>query len=253
MKSIHNFRFRVGHLRNAEHFQLHWSISQFLLEGIRGVGGLVTTWEEYQRDFAKENEVFKRSLVIEGTRVIYMKDRMRGDDFSLLRRVVSYGRRLPEEDKNVAAERLLDLLHTYKGAEKTALAENTGQFTKLLQDLHQPENWEAAGVLGLRSLVERLEANNRAVEQLYDKRSETLKALREEGNMKTERQRVDASYRRLATVINAIYTANEYGEQNAQLREQLEGIIDGINARIEQARGVLRRRQPPTAETPQPP
>jgi hypothetical protein len=242
MKQIHDFYFKISHLRNGEHFQMHWSIHELLGALVRRVRGLAKTWEAYHRDFGRENVVFKRNLVLEETKGICRKNKMRGNDFRFLLKAVAYAADLPEADQRAAAERLHDLLQNYKGADKKAQAENTALFTHLLHDLEKPENAAAIDRLGLSALVERLGENNRAVEMLYDQRSETLNAMREEGNMVSERRRVDRSYAALVNAINALYAVNEYDEGDESLREVLEVFIDGINARIEQTRLVFSRR-----------
>jgi hypothetical protein len=242
MKQIIQLAFRVHNLRNAEHFQLHWSIDGFLVLRIPGIVLLATPWTAYHGAMEKEDAVYKRSQKLEETKEINLYDQKRDDAFKFLGKSIDYESRSLDPARKAAAERLTNLHSNYKGADKKALAENTALITNYLQDLDREENQTAVTLLGLAPVVETLRENNLAVEQLYDKRSESVNYLREEGNMQTERAKVDKAFEALVGGINALYTTNEYGAKDPQLRSVLDEIIDGVNARIEQTRLVFSRR-----------
>jgi hypothetical protein len=242
MKQINDFSFKISHLRNSEHFQFHWSVNRFLMPRMPEIPNLSQPWNSYLLKFEKADRLYKVSQKSEETKELTMRDQMRDEDFKFFGRSVAYESRSLDADTKAAAERLEEVLRNYKGANQKALGENTALVTNFLQDLEKPENRAAVETLSLVALVESLKANNTAVALLYDKRSESLNSRHEEGRLAVVRIEVDKAYLTLVRGLNAFYVANEYGEKNAGLRERLEEIIDGVNARIEQTRLVYARR-----------
>ncbi|MDR1918021.1 MAG: DUF6261 family protein [Tannerellaceae bacterium] len=249
MKEIHEFPFKMNNLRNAEHFQLHASINQFLEPRMDDVPNLAQPWNTYHWRSQKGDELYKRSTKLEETKDIKERDLLRDEDFKFFGRCVAYESHSLDANTKAAAERLGNVYAIYNGANTKAYAENTALVTNLLQDLELPENKAAVETLSLTPVVESLKSNNTAVETLYDQRSEALSARRLEGRLAVTRLEMDKDLLVVVNGVNSFYVANEYGEKNEVLRAKLGEIIDGINARIEQTGRVYARRTGRKAKT----
>jgi hypothetical protein len=243
MKKIELIGSKVKNFRNAEHFQLYWSIISFLKEKIaRILPVLVPLWEAFVGKFEKEDELFKLSRSFEEAELLVAKDVFRDDDF----REINYitGRRLHSgsEQQQAAAEQLWKALEPYHGAHMKPYAENTALVTNLIQALREPANAEVVELLGLSALVNSLETHNLEFDTLFSQRIDLNTKRENAGKLKFVRREVEGAWLTLSEAIHAYYLANEYGQTDSELRVQLEEIIDGINGRILQAGETYRRR-----------
>jgi hypothetical protein len=242
MKQVNDLQFKSSHLRNAEHFQFHWTVCQFLEPLMPAIPRLAEPWNFYLEEFEKEDALYKRSTKSGETKEISRRDWKRDEDFKFIGRMATYESHSEDSTKQAAGERLEEVLTIYKGADRKALGENSALITNFLQDLEIAENKEAVQTLGLTAVVESLRTHNLAVEQLYNQRAEGLHLRHEEGRLAEQRLQVDKAYTILANAIDAIYLSNEYGDKNLELRARMERIIDGLNARIAQTSHVYARR-----------
>jgi hypothetical protein len=242
MKHIEEFNFRVHNLRNAEHFQLHNSMKQFLEPHVEEVDCLHEPWDAYKGCWEKEERVFRVSHKVEETVQLANLDKLRDEDFRFIGRAIALECRSRDAIRREAAQCLAALFDQHKRSYNKAYAENTALVICFLQDLEKPKNREAVETLAFEHLVHNLRADNTAFEILYNKRSEHLNLRRQDGNMRNVRRDVDRAYRAFAEAVNAVYIANVYGQKDEGLRQRLEEIIDGVNARITQMRYVYARR-----------
>ena len=65
---------------------------------------------------------------------------------------------------------------------------------------------------------------------------------RRTGNLRKVRRQVDAAFRELATVINALYCVNHYIERNAEKEKALAEVINQVNAVLRDASKTLVRK-----------
>jgi hypothetical protein len=252
MKKLISIGSKVKNFRNAEHFQLYWSIISSMKETIAsGLPALVPLWEVFVGKFEKEDELFKLSRSFEEAELLVATDAARDDDFREIDYVIKRRLHSGSEEQQTAARRLRKVTEPYHGAHLKPYAENTALMTRLVQTLREPVNAEALELLGLSPQVNSLETHNKEFDTLFSRRIDSHTARENAGKLKILRTEVDASWLSLGETVYAFYLANEYGEKNQELRVQLEEIIYSVNGRIRQAEEAYRRRTNPkdAAET----
>jgi hypothetical protein len=242
MKKIVFIGSKIKNFRNAEHFQLYWSIISWLQGRLPEVlPALVSLWEAFVGVFGREDELFKHSRAYEDTELLVEKDNARDDDFREIDYIVGRRLRSGNAGEREAAARLRKVMDLYHGAPSKPYAENTALVTNLVQDLTQPLNSEAIATLGLSGRVESLAIHNLEFDALYAQRTDEHTARENAGKLRIVRVETDAAWLALAEAVNAFYIANEYGGGDAVLREQLDELIDGVNGRTAEAEAAYRR------------
>jgi hypothetical protein len=232
MKQIHYFQFKIGTLQDGEHFQFHLSVDRFLQPLTPSIPGLEGYWNLYHGKFIREDQLYRRDMALEEADELVVKNQVRAENLSLLGKSIDHENRSPNAERKALGERLKKLCRLIKGLDRKAMAENTIIIEKFLAELNQPENRMAVQMLALVPIVESLRENNDAVKILLNRHSEGAEFIHEEGSLNVERMEVDEAYGKLTDKINAIYGANEYGEKDPKLRQQLEEIINGVNTCI---------------------
>jgi curved DNA-binding protein CbpA len=241
MKKIKSFYFKG--LRNAEHFQLHWSIVSFLKNLLAsGINGLVLLWNEYLAIFNIEDEVYKQSLKAEETNEIREADEKRDMAFKMIKLSVDAATLSENAEMRTAGKKLKHVFDNYKNIHLKPYLENTALVTNLVQDLLKPLNVVYVERLNLTEAVETLSEKNEAFEILYNERSIGQHDKQTQGKMYDIRLRVDKKYSALMNGIEALYVSNELIGKNAETRALLTTIIDTINSYIEQMERVYNRR-----------
>ncbi|MDL2264993.1 DUF6261 family protein [Parabacteroides sp. OttesenSCG-928-G21] len=239
-------------LRNGEHFQLHWTLSDFLTTKIADFASLATLFATYKALFEHEDIVFKHNSRMVGTAEIKRADIVRSKAFRSLRMTIKALTLNVDLSEQQLADDLLLIIDNYKEAPRKAYLENTAYINNLVQELRIPANFEKVEALSLEGLVTSLDQSNILFRTLYNNRSEWLDAQKRQGNMRNIRRPLDMAFRDLASAINSLYEANELVEKNATTREKLEVMIDGVNAHIENAIRAIAYRSPGHSSKPDP-
>jgi hypothetical protein len=240
MKVIRHFNLK--NVRNAEHFQFHWTIVSFLSTVINKILALFQLWTIYSTDFRIEDTLYKQSRKASETKKLKDAHTMRDKLFRLIKLAIDTATLNPDSQMQNAAQHLKDLFEVYKNASQKTYLESTALITNLIQDLEKPENAAYVELLELTASVDALAAQNRAFDLLYNKRSESNYNKKEQGSMSKARIKVDKSYYDLVSAVNAIYQSNELMAKDKDLRDLLADIIDTMNSYIEQIELVYARR-----------
>lgn len=241
-----------NYLRNGEHFQLHWTLHDFLTDKVTDFTPLSTIFATYKNLFEHEDIVFKHNARMVGTMAIKAADRVRGDAFRAMRMTVKGLTLNIDLPNRKLADDLLLIIDNFKRAPYKAYAENTAYISNLVEELQIPANFEKVEELSLDGLLTALDESNIAFRSLYNHRSEWLEAQKMQGSMRDIRRPLDLAFRNVASAINSLHEVNELGEKNADTRQKLEVMIVGINAHIDNALRVIAYRSPGHSSKPDP-
>jgi hypothetical protein len=241
-----------NYLRNGEHFQLHWTLVDFLKDKVTDFTSLTTVFATYKRLFEHEDIVFKHNARMVGTAEIKAADKVRGDAFRALRMTVKALTKNINLPNRKLANDLLLIIDNFKKAPYKAYMENTAYISNLVEELQLPANQTKVEELLLDGLVTALYESNILFRTLYNNRSEWLEAQKKQGNMEDIRRPLDIAFRNVASAINTFYEFNELGEKNATTRSKLEAMIEGVNAHIDNALRAIAYRSPGQGSKPEP-
>ncbi|MDL2266313.1 DUF6261 family protein, partial [Parabacteroides sp. OttesenSCG-928-G21] len=219
-------------LRNAEHFQIHWAMSQFLVEPVADFTELTAAFAQYKQLFQHEDVVFKHRSKMVGTQAVIAADRKRDDEFIMLRMIVKSALRSIDLEIKAAAEILMPVIDDYREVPYKSYNEATALVTNLVQDLRSTENQSAVTKMELTAAIDLLSEANEAFQTVFYQRNRWVENRKQQGNMEMIRPQVDEAFDVVVNIINSAYTMNEVGAKDADKREKLTVMIDEINQQL---------------------
>ncbi|MDR1982025.1 MAG: DUF6261 family protein [Tannerellaceae bacterium] len=211
MKKIQRFKFY--YLRSAEHIQYHRSVSVLLRKSItHGAGrqlGLTALWNTYHSFYLKEDMIFKQSRRLEETKELVKIDKNRKAAFKAIKYTIMAAIYSQIQAIQATGEKLNYILNNYKDAFRQSYGESIAEITNFIHDLQKPSNEEDVELIGLKEAIEALSTINKLFETIYNKRSNDLRSIEEQGTMLQIRSKVDKAYNELVNGINSLYVSNE--------------------------------------------
>lgn len=244
MKAIRKILSVQSRLRNAEHVELHWSIIQYLIPEIDGNESLSPLFTVYQQKYTQEDSVFKQSSKMEGTDRLILLDKIRDDAYRVVKLAIESFSYSQDPEISAAAIALKNVMDTYKYASSKPYMENTAYIYGMIEDFVNPQNEPHVRKLDIEDIAEDLNIKNIAFERAYNERSKWMHDKRVKGKVRELRRETDLAFSELADGINALYVSNELGDKDAALKKLLGGMIDTINAYLENSERLYARRTP---------
>jgi hypothetical protein len=228
MKAIQEQSFNRS--RNAEQYQYHSDVLKIVTLAMATKYNFSELYNAYVAAFAIEDEAFIKNRTLEETKVLEESDRVRDNDFIYVRQTIDSNLLCPLESKRIAAEKLAFAIKPYRMANVLPYAENTAQITSFTDEMQSADFSEYVAALGLTDIIAQLKQDNEAFNITYNARSSEKLDRRATDNMKLARPRVDATFREISSVINALYLVNSLTAKSAETEAELGSIIDRINA-----------------------
>ncbi len=240
MKAI-KLKFDLTRARNAEHYQFHSDMLGILTPAFCAARELTELRIDYQSLFDIENDCYLRNRNYQDTPEVEAADKKRDDLFIFCSQTISTGIYSPVTDYQTAAKRLYFLLKPYINAPRLSYTANTAAVADFVQKMKEEANAADIATLGLTDAIDALETANNRFNALYTGRSAELLSRATSDTMKSIRPRVDTAYQTTAEAINALYLVNELTTKNSSTRQELETVIDRMNAITIQLQTVLSR------------
>lgn len=223
----------LSRLRNEEHYSFHNETNDLVLRFTAEALGIQRLYPAYEAAFATEGEVLNLLQKSMFTGPIADADA----DRDLLARGLKDTVKGAEKHFNPAvaeaARRITILLDSAGNIADKGYNEETAAIKALVNDL---ENQHAADVatLGIADWVSELKNRNAAFETLLDERY-TEEADKNPLKMKEARKQIDAAYRDLTNLLDALVLVNG--------PEAYEGFIKELNKRVEKYNNTVEQRK----------
>lgn len=224
----------LGALRNLEHFQVMSNVLTYLKSE--------KTEELKLADFAvmfeEKLKTYDDVLVLERGSQFSSKlseaDRQRDNAFRSLANIVKSYTVYPDTEKSEAAQKLQSVIEKYgSGIDRLPYLQESGVLTNLLGDLEETGNKAAITLLHLDEWVTVLKQTASEFDRLFVSR-ESDNSTKLSGQVKQNRQVVQALFQHLATLVNAYSLV--YGE------EKYASLCSKINEAVDYSRRQASRR-----------
>ncbi len=240
MKKIENICY-LGKARNGEHYQLYSSLLNLVTEEVATKYGVISYQNRFAEAFANENKAYLGNQTYIQTTSVSDKNTASNRQFRALDLALQSKQLSTDTGEAEAAERLLYALKPYKDAPNKAQTENIAM-VKDLVDLYETDYAEDVTKAGVSTVLDALKtAVTEFEEALYERADEQL-ARSLADNMKKVRPVVDSTFEELSTLLTAVYIVAAYVEEDSEKANELEALINAINARILHFHKTLARR-----------
>ncbi|MBC5634867.1 DUF6261 family protein [Parabacteroides hominis] len=241
MKEIIEAHF--GASRNAEHYLLHAGILAIITPEFAEKYCFCKIREEYASLFKAEDTAYLQSRAYEDTRLVNQKDAERDRVFTMVRQTIDAFAGWPVSAKREAGVKLAFVLKPFRGANSKPIAENIAMVANFLQEIRRDDLKSAVTELGLDELLTLLETLNNECNVIYNTRSDAKLIRSVADNLREIRPKVDTGFRMVAKAVNSLFMVNLLVEQDADKEQELEDIIDRVNALLLQFGETLLRRK----------
>lgn len=225
--------FQLERLTNGEHFSFAGFVHQLIAENVREALGLDAVYAPFDTAYQQEEVSLKQEQGSLLSDIIAQDDAQNDTLYRYLSNMVSAQLGSPVAATAEAAKTVRHLLDTYGDVTRKSYADELGLLKNLIQDCGKAPYKEALATLVLTPVVESLTASVTKFENDYNSRNVQTAAAALVVPMKQARPALDAEYRYLVKVLNALWLANDVAATpDAAKAALLEGVIDPLNARI---------------------
>lgn len=242
MKTIKGILRFFIRLKNAEHFNVNYSIIRYCNSNLGDIAALDNKLVTYNARFEEEDILFKRLSALEETSSLKELDRLRDDMFISFRYIIDASLYSHDAAIKEAGQALSWIMQNYKNANSKPYPENTALVINMLQDLERPEYAAHIKVLKAEETIAKLKKYNDDFALLYDERARHKEKKNEVPPLSAARTLVDRAAQGLFDSINALYLSNALETHDSEREILLEDAITTINGIIHQAQEVYYRR-----------
>lgn len=245
MKRILFYPSFTRRLRNAEHYDFYGVIDNHILTLVLKPVMLVPIWETFHNTFMQEDNIYKRFLRKEDTRLVNEAHKERKKAHRALGLVIETGLYSDLPAIQTAAESLVRVVKNYPYISRAPMTEASAMIVNLIQDLRLPKYAPSVTLIGADEAVERLKHDNETFMTLYAERAYEEEGEKDEGSLSAIRGVTDREFANLTEAINVFYRINEMQHpKDPEVSETLAGIIRFINSYIHQYETIYSRRNP---------
>jgi len=226
-------------LRNEEHYQFQTEFDQLVKKHTADILGIEALYKDYTpllaNEFTALNVVRKSSV----TDDLIDANAVRNVTYRGILDTVKGSCNHFDEERQVAAKRLMILFNTFGNVADKSYDEETASLSKLTAELINNYS-NAIETLGISTWVEKLQEQNNAFDALKNARY-SEDASKTQLSMKDIRLSIDASYRGIVTRINALIIVNG----NMMYRD----FVTELNIRVDTFNNALAQRKGRNAKT----
>lgn len=216
--------------RNSEHYEAHKELIAIITPEFTdayGISHLRKTWVDL---FAREEESYNTNVSYENTPKIQELDRTRERQFIFISKIIELMTCSIKEEQKEAAKRLAFVIKPFKRSHRQPYACTSAEFTVFVQRLRKPENAAAMSLLKLGPELDRLDQMNEEFKDIYHERIMLEYKRHIAEKMKDIRPKTDDAFHELVLMINALYRINKLVEHDEAKTEQINKVIDDVNA-----------------------
>ena len=216
--------------RNSEHYEAHKELIAIITPEFTdayGISHLRKTWVDL---FACEEESYNTNVAYENTPKIQELDRTRERQFIFISKIIELMTCSIKEEQKEAAKRLAFVIKPFKRSHRQPYACTSAEFTVFVQRLRKPENAAAVSLLKLGPELDRLDQMNEEFKDIYHERIMLEYKRHIAEKMKDIRPKTDDAFHELVLMINALYRINKLVEHDEAKTEQINKVIDDVNA-----------------------
>ncbi len=225
---------RLSRLRNAEHYQYQSEFNDLVIKATSLALGIESLFPSFQARFMDEGiamNVILKSMI---TDELVDSDNIRDNTFRGLFDLVKSGTNHFDADTKQAAERVMLVIDEPGNIATKPYNEETAIITTVIDKL-RTDHADDLTTLSATAWVDELEAKNNAFEELAKSRY-THEAGKTTLRMKEVRLDVDAVYRKIIQLINALILVNGEAAYSDFVNE-LNERIDKFNLTLAQREG----------------
>lgn len=233
----------LGHLKNAEHFDLMEAIVNRSKEYVVRFTVLAALWKKFVDCFRYEDEIYKQILGREETKLVEEADLKRIRSTRRVRKTIESFRNSTVEEEKAAYRQLVELNKLYSSATYRSYRENSALITNFLQDLTSERYHEASEKLGLIPLIEEAVEDNEAFKETFRDRNLDIFVTTEE-KLRLARKDTDTTFSAIATAINSLDDITHLQKPGSEEAQMLQDIIARISAELKSAELAYARRVP---------
>ncbi|MDR1344704.1 MAG: DUF6261 family protein [Tannerellaceae bacterium] len=234
MKKIKNYLTLVHNLRNGEHFSFYNNTIDFMNEAKPNIPEALPLWKSFCRAFEKENLAYNKNPKSVETKYLKKTDHLRNDVYMMiLRRVESTSYSYIDKEKE-AAGIIMEVLDNYKNVTTASMITVSSLIVGIVDGLRQPRYKQASNIVGITSMVDKLEQVNNKFKAIYMERAQSREDNKKYGSMEKARLLVNKAFRQFADTVNALYLVNRFAGTDDESNRYAK-VIDGLNALIDQA------------------
>lgn len=216
--------------RNSEHYEAHKELIAIITPEFTdayGISHLRKTWVDL---FAREEESYNTNVSYENTPKIQELDRTRERQFIFISKIIELMTCSIKEEQKEAAKRLAFVIKPFKRSHRQPYVCTSAEFTVFVQRLRKPENAAAVSLLKLGPELDRLDQMNEEFKDIYHERIMLEYKRHIAEKMKDIRPKTDDAFHELVLMINALYRINKLVEHDEAKTEQINKVIDDVNA-----------------------
>jgi glutamate synthase domain-containing protein 2 len=242
IKEITRPSFRL--VRNSEHYNYHVNVLKTITPIIAKNYNMEDHRFAYEKLFRKEDEAFTRNRAFEETKDIQIADQKRDELFFFIKRFIENMKYNPDPQLKAAGINLDEALEPYRNAHRKSFQENTLLIDSFVKEMEENEvRFKSLEHLDLIRPLELLKAANESFRTLYNERSKKRHQRNMKEKLKQLRPQVDQAFFEVVKFINAVYLVSCEITKEKQVMEELEDIIDKINAfTMEMLDSIAKRR-----------
>ncbi len=228
--------------RNAEHYRLQLAIIKSVTAEFITKYQLDAPHAAYVKAFENEDSIYLQSRGFVDTKVLAAKDAERDKLYRFVSQTVRSKKLSIEAAEAEAAEKLAFVLKPYGKMIAKPDAENTANVVDLVKKLESSDYSQYVETLNLTKVVATLKAVNLEYDDLYSHRADEKRVRGVSEGLRSARKKVDIAFAEFANAINAVYTVNALGENDATKEAEIGAVINAINSEILQFTETLARR-----------
>lgn len=239
----------IWHLRNAEHYNFHYEIIDYLQGNLQGLATVEKSYLYYKSLFDKENQIFQQSRKMKDTEAIISADKLRLSILSGLFSAIRAASKSSKKEHQQAGSLLEFSINPYKRIRYIGRLSRTAYIINLLEDLQSDEYKKAVNSIDQAEALELLEQANEAFRELDSQRYNLNWEKKLKGNMAGIKTPVNRAFRNLLTEIDLTYEFNRRSDNyNTELEERLLLIIQEINAILHNTKRIIAYRKEASGE-----
>ena len=216
--------------RNSEHYEAHKELIANITPEFTDAYGISHLRKNWVDLFAREEESYNTNVAYENTPKIQELDRTRERQFIFICKIIELMTCSIKEEQKEAAKRLAFVIKPFKRSHRQPYACTSAEFTVFVQRLRKPENAEAVSLLKLGPELDRLDQMNEEFKDIYHERIMLEYKRHIAEKMKDIRPKTDDAFHELVLMINALYRINKLVEHDEAKAEQINKVIDDVNA-----------------------
>lgn len=222
-------QFGFSRARDGMHLALHQRLENCFTPEWTARYNVTHLRDQYIGWIQKEKEVHFRRRYYEETAQIAAAKAQCDASFLYISQLIRTQTRNPNPEMQEAAKRLMFVLGPYKKVRWETLPSAHASYEKFLTVMGEEERQADIARLDLLPVLVQLEAALEDFSESYRARGRA-KLERETMTLREIRPQVDASFRTLATLVNALYYVNYYVDQDGDKETELQTLIDEVNS-----------------------